>query len=127
MQVVAALLCICVSGCINTLSAEGRLVREIPTYEEPGADCREIGPVWIESIFGGDADDAKRGARNKAAEMGATAIKFDQPMGGPHTSATYVLGRAYKCPGLEGSPCERKKDCAGNLQCRDRRCFFSND
>ena len=130
-----------VVGCgTSSLSARGSKVALVET--EPGPGCSPLGPVaaTADPLMGGlkPADElvgsARNDARDEAARMGATHIRFDGvverwPSGtfGGSQGVT-VTGMAYRCqaPGTTataaGGGCLKDTDCKGARICEAARC-----
>jgi hypothetical protein len=129
-------------GCGTTsLSGKGR---QIAVSEDPGPECVELGAVSgsADPFFGAlKADDqlaeaARNDALNRAAEMGATHVKFTgSPTKWPSGTfgggnAMTVDGVAYRCgkPGTAASApassagCSKDTDCKGDRICESGKC-----
>jgi Domain of unknown function (DUF4156) len=133
-----------VLGCGTTsLSAKGRQVALLDA--DPGSGCATLGTVAgsADPFFGGLkpaeelVESARNDARNVAAKMGATHVKFT---GTPQrwASGTFgggegvtVSGVAYRCespaaaeiaPVPTGFGCTMDTDCKGDRICESRIC-----
>jgi hypothetical protein len=132
-----------VLGCGTTrLTAKGRQV--VAVAEEPGERCAPLGTVtgFADPFFGGCEseaaliDAARNDAANRAADLGATHLRFHgEP--GRWASGTFgggtaysVTAVAYRCreaptaatPGAGGGGCAKDTDCKGERICEAGAC-----
>jgi Zn-dependent alcohol dehydrogenase len=92
---VVVLVCASAMGCSTGLTAAGE--RVATADEQMVKGCKYLGDVHAVARLSNVSDrmeDARRDARNQAAQLGATHILFASE----DARAAETLGRAYQCP-----------------------------
>ncbi len=116
-------------GCASGIAAGKGIV---VLTSDPGPECRALGTVSGVNPFGNamatreDQTEWARGdARDQAARIGATAIRFQPP---DPKNPDRAVGTAYDCskPPPPPSPavagCTKDTDCKGDRICESGRC-----